>query len=294
MPAWACQQKAMEDSRGTGAPVGFAAIKAQLGLSEGGGNHNFAISNRAQRLMSNGAHTSNAPIEIVAAVQINTASHRANNEAAGSFVNEVSESGPGISSDEILADPYGYMRNLPVLTGSNSFNSDDDVNRASDEIQNRSRPAGVAVASTQEQRMFVNKFAPKLFPAFERLNSVRGANGEPLVELIMALQQVSGKYFITGAGLAPQGGKLYVPSGTDFVIHFHNISLERIPSKGDNGIPLDLGVPNFTITYNSSARCCGIYDVGSQFDATIQRQRGVYRSVRRDSSVGDWRSRPEW
>lgn len=57
MPTWACRQQVT--GQGPDESFGFLATMAKLGLSQGGGNHNFSISNGTRRIMDNAAHTSN-------------------------------------------------------------------------------------------------------------------------------------------------------------------------------------------------------------------------------------------
>jgi RHS repeat-associated protein len=57
MPTWACRQQVT--GQGPDEEFGFTATMAKLGLSQGGGNHNFSISNATRRIMDSAAHTSN-------------------------------------------------------------------------------------------------------------------------------------------------------------------------------------------------------------------------------------------
>jgi hypothetical protein len=216
--------------------------------------------------------------------------------ASVAFANgAVTQGSLGISEADLLDNPYGFIRSLPILGGASAYTSNKDVDRAADEINGRPHLESGDVESSPEQRSYVNRVAPKLFRALEKFNDMRASGGEAQVELIIALRAADGGFVVNGAGLAPQGGRFDVPGGTTaFVLHFHNIGLERIPSKGDHAIALDLGVPNFAVTYGNNARCCSVYEVGSQRDAGSGKQRGSYRSIARDSSVGDWVRRSEW
>jgi RHS repeat-associated protein len=81
-PSWACRQMAIDNMKGQGAPIGFAAILGSLGLSSGGGSHDMSVSNGTRRLMSNGAHTKTRSVTVGAIEKTDSASGRSNGENA--------------------------------------------------------------------------------------------------------------------------------------------------------------------------------------------------------------------
>ena len=83
---WACTQMAIDGRKGQGAPIGFPAILASLGLTSGGSSHDFSVSNRTQRMMDNGAHTRKSNVAVGDIQTIGSASGRSNGENANGAV----------------------------------------------------------------------------------------------------------------------------------------------------------------------------------------------------------------
>jgi RHS repeat-associated protein len=128
---WACTQMAIDSTKGRGAPIGFPAILASLGLTSGGGSHDFSVSNQTLRIMDNGAHTRKSTVAVGDIQTIGSASGRSNGENANEAVSgsttgsrdssepDLSENvgGRGIKKDGFVLDSKGQIVNSDEVSG---------------------------------------------------------------------------------------------------------------------------------------------------------------------------------
>ncbi len=190
---------------------------------------------------------------------------------------------------EVVNDPNEFIDNLEVYNGANAIKSDGEVKEAVEQIRNSDARSNNDIVSTSDQREFINRIKKKLHKPLKKLNDSRARKRKGRVELFMSVSQTEGgDFIILDAGLAPQGASFSPPNSTEFIAHYHHQGLERRPSGGDHSPVKGRDLVNFTITLDKRGKCCSVYEVGRQSG------RYVYRQVKSNSSVGNWKEHPSW
>jgi hypothetical protein len=152
--------------------------------------------------------------------------------------------------EAIKANPDAFLDSATPL--KDAYKDSKDLNEAANKMRDKKDAGKEDVSGTEDQREFVEGMNDALTLKIHDRNSELGNNQK---ELILTIRQNSnGEFAVSNAYWAPEGGDVSFPSNTVFSLHWHPITNQKRPDKGDHGLTKRRNLPGYVITFYTRKR----------------------------------------